>query len=84
MNFLVKNLLATFSLFVLGFSLLAPQAQASDLRALKLAKFLRDRGSVLQSEATTFVTAADKYQLDYRLLAAISGVESTFARNYCS
>ncbi|MBI2338600.1 glucosaminidase domain-containing protein [Candidatus Daviesbacteria bacterium] len=51
-----------------------------DNRAKILQEFLVSYNSPLASSAKTFVNAADTYQLDWRLLAAISGVESTFAR----
>ena len=53
-----------------------------DLRVVKMEKFLAKMNSPLDSEADAFVREADKNGLDYRLLASISGVESTFARNY--
>lgn len=55
---------------------------ASDVRALKLAKYFFKHESPLGYLAPEFVMIADKYGLDYRLLPAISGVESTFGRNY--
>ncbi|MCL4360193.1 hypothetical protein M1555_02975, partial [Patescibacteria group bacterium] len=33
------------------------------------------------AEAATFVAEADRYNIDWRLVAAISGVESTFGRH---
>lgn len=56
--------------------------QAYDLRAQKLEAFFEKYKSPLADEAYTFVAEADKNKLDYRLLPAIAGVESTFAKKY--
>lgn len=45
-----------------------------------LYNFLDKYNSPLKSQARTFVEQAERYNLDYRLLVAISGVESTFGR----
>lgn len=56
-------------------------AQANiDLRVNKLAKYLRKHNSPLTDYAHQFVYFADVYNLDYRLVPAISGVESTFGK----
>lgn len=64
-------------------ALLKPQAQdvmkGADNRVKILREFLQSYNSPLASSSETFVKTADTYQLDWRLLAAISGVESTFA-----
>lgn len=49
-----------------------------DNRARILEKFLLDRKSPLAPHANTFVEAADKYNLDWRLVASIAGLESSF------
>ena len=49
-----------------------------DDRANRLSKFLASRGSPLQSDAANLVVIADRYDLDWRLLPAITGVESTY------
>lgn len=54
----------------------------ADARALKLAAYLESKNSVLAPYAVDFVKSADKYGLDWRLLVAISGVESGFAKIY--
>ena len=51
-----------------------------DNRKERLEKFLSAQGSPLASEASNYVEIADKYDLDWRLLPAISGVESQFGR----
>ncbi|MCL4390403.1 MAG: hypothetical protein M1484_03110 [Patescibacteria group bacterium] len=47
-----------------------------------MAKFLSEHDSPLVYFANDFVQQADRYGLDYRLLVAISGVESTFGKQY--
>lgn len=49
-------------------------------RVVILYNFLDNYNSPLKNYALNFVEDADKYKLDYRLLAAISGVESTFGQ----
>lgn len=49
-------------------------------RAAVLYNFLEGYNSPLKNYSRNFVEDADKYNLDYRLLVAISGVESTFAK----
>lgn len=51
-----------------------------DVRAIKLSKFFESYNSPLSVYADKFIFYADKYNLDWRLVAAISGVESTFAK----
>lgn len=51
-----------------------------DLRVEKLKKFFRFYNSPLVAYAETMVKTADKYNLDWRLVPAITGVESTFGR----
>ncbi len=50
----------------------------NDARATALRQFLMDYNSPMYPYAEVFVTEADKYGLDWRLVAAISGVESAF------
>jgi hypothetical protein len=49
-----------------------------DNRAKILQGFLQEQNSPLAPFAGDFVRNADKYNLDWKLVAAISGVESTF------
>ena len=53
----------------------------SDPRTQKLAQFLTDHQSPLTDYAAYFVEKADQYQLDWKLVPAITGVESTFGKN---
>lgn len=49
-----------------------------DSRVEILRSFLRQYDSPLADNADSFIIQADKYNLDWKLLPAISGVESTF------
>ena len=63
-------------------TVLPPKVFAGDIRTAKIARFLASQDSPLVFSAPTFVAEADKHDLDYRLLVAISGVESTFGKHY--
>jgi len=51
-----------------------------DIRILKLQMFLEKLESPMASHAEILIANADKYDLDWRLVAAIAGVESTFGK----
>jgi Ca2+-binding RTX toxin-like protein len=51
-----------------------------DSRIKILNNFLKQNDSPLAPYAADFVAMADKYNLDWKLVAAISGVESTFGK----
>ncbi len=51
-----------------------------DQRALILKDYLARYDSPLENHAQDFVDAADKYSLDWKLVTAIAGVESTFGK----
>jgi hypothetical protein len=51
-----------------------------DARVEKLEAYLESHRSPLEAYASVFVEAADRYQLDWRLVPAITGVESTFGK----
>jgi len=51
-----------------------------DPRVRILTNYLKQYDSPLTPSAGEFVAMADKYNLDWRLVAAISGVESTFGK----
>lgn len=72
----------TLVICAVAFFFLSQPVLASDLRVFKVAKYLKNQDSPLVNFAPTFVAEADKNQLDYRLLVAISGVESTFGKFY--
>lgn len=52
----------------------------ADTRVEKLTEFLKAYGSPLAPYAQQFVDSADKYRLDWKLVPAITGVESTFGK----
>lgn len=52
----------------------------SDTRAKILKEYLNQHSSPLEENAKDFVRYADEFNLDWRLVAAISGVESTFGK----
>ena len=54
--------------------------KGSDSRVKILTSFLKEQDSPLAANAQDFVSYADKYNLDWRLVVAISGVESTFGK----
>lgn len=56
------------------------EAKKLDRKAEILAAYLQKHDSPLQYHAQDFIDAANKYNLDWRLVAAISGVESTFGK----
>lgn len=52
----------------------------ADQRTAQLADFFRRKGSPLVPYAQDFVNVADQYGLDYRILPAISGIETQFGK----
>lgn len=61
-------------------SLVVSERQA-DWRVAKLEAFLSSHGSPMTAQASVFVSEADRLNLDWRLVAAIAGVESTFGKH---
>ncbi len=57
------------------------EAKVMDERVLILQAYLRKYNSPLVNNANDFVEAADTYNLNWKLVAAISGVESTFGKH---
>jgi len=51
-----------------------------DQRAIILRDYFAKFNSPLQDHAMDFIDAADTYQLDWKLIPAITGVESTFGK----
>jgi hypothetical protein len=64
-----------------GQSIIA-DAKQQDPRVKVLRDYLKGKNSPLSENAQDFVEAADKYNMDWRLVAAISGLESSFGRAY--
>ncbi len=52
-----------------------------DPRAKVLANYFKKYNSPLENQAQDFIDASDKYGVDWKLVPAISGVESTFGKN---
>ena len=52
----------------------------ADIRVEKLQAFLANYNSPLTPYAQEFIAMADKYQIDWKLVPAITGVESTFGK----
>lgn len=57
------------------------QAKALDQRAVVLKDYLAKHKSPLEGHAQDFIDAADFYGVDWKLVPAISGVESTFGKH---
>lgn len=68
--------------FVSGSSALLARSEKSisrrDMRSTALANIFRKYNSPLVDEADAYVTLADKHGVDWKLLPAISGLESSF------
>ncbi|MGE5042079.1 MAG: hypothetical protein ACM3IJ_04200 [Candidatus Levyibacteriota bacterium] len=58
----------------------APIKKVKDNRVIALEVVLSKYNSPLADYAKTYVDTADKYGIDWKLLPAISGVESTFGK----
>jgi hypothetical protein len=58
----------------------ANQERLEDKRIVRLESFLVSKNSPLASYAREFVFSADRFGFDWRLLPAITGVESSFGR----
>ncbi len=54
--------------------------QVTDKRVATLENFLEKYDSPLAPYSEVFIATADKYNLDWRLIPAITGVESTFGK----
>ena len=59
----------------------AIEERTADNRVEQLKSYLERYNSPLADSAQTFVDYADRYRLDWRLIAAISGLESGFGKN---
>ncbi len=52
----------------------------ADIREITLRHFLNEHNSPLADYSDVFIKFADEYDLDWRLVPAITGVESTFGK----
>lgn len=59
---------------------LKEETQKQDQRKTKLKSFLRAQNSPLAVHSDKFIEEADKYGIDWRLLPAISGIESSYGK----
>lgn len=74
----IRNAFAQTSAGSSAVPAIIPPEQLEDRRVKLLKNYLETYNSPLAPYAKYFVTEADKNELDWRLLVAISGVESTF------
>ncbi|WKZ30021.1 MAG: hypothetical protein QY314_04435 [Candidatus Dojkabacteria bacterium] len=58
------------------------QSSLTDARIVAMRRFLLEQNSPLMPYSELIVTEADRYGLDWRIVVAISGVESRFCRIY--
>lgn len=58
-----------------------PVVAQKDKRVTILTQYLKERNSPMVSSAKTFVEAADTNDLDWKFVAAIAGLESTFGKH---
>lgn len=56
------------------------EVKKMDSRAVILQAYLEQHNSPLKYHSQDFIEAADKYNLDWKLVASIAGVESTFGK----
>jgi hypothetical protein len=70
-------------LFIIISILLVGAANAKDLRAVKLKRFLaRYPWSPLRGHEQEILYCADLFGIDYRLFVAVAGAESSYGKNY--
>ncbi len=62
-------------------ALLVNEPEVKDERVEKLTAFLKRHDSPITDWAEVFIREADIYTIDWRLVAAIAGVESTFGKH---
>jgi hypothetical protein len=58
-----------------------PVAFIQDLRVKKIETYISGRKAPLADYAEVFINTADRYGIDWRLVAAIAGVESNFGKH---
>jgi len=95
MKYLISAIIAVISLFIFavttsaGNYVVSSSAQIAkpaiysgvgDYRKQTLKKFLLSHNSPMAQHADDFIFYADKYDIDWRLVPAIAGVESTFGK----
>ena len=79
--FILTNVKGAYAMEVADSSASFKQSEGVfDYRVYTLRKYLRSHNSPLEIYAQDFVSSADTYSLDYRMVPAITGVESTFGK----
>lgn len=58
----------------------SPEETKKNKRVAALQKYLAKKNSPMQNNAEHFITTSQKYDLDWKLLPAIAGVESGFGK----
>lgn len=61
---------------------LANQSYTQKMRLVVLESYLKSQASPLAPYSADFIEVADEYGLDWRLLPAIAGVESSFGKRF--
>ena len=74
-----KNVFETDSAISLQDQFLA-SIQGQDAKSALVEKYLKENNSPMAGSAATFITAAKKYNLDWKLLPAIAFTESTLGK----
>ena len=75
-----KQVSADYSVVSNSANLRSNETKEFDYRELVLRNYLSNHNSPLTEYAGVFIAFADKYEIDWRLVPAISGVESTFGK----
>jgi len=88
MRILIIALLAVFLIVIIPKTAFAHvesamfinQSLITDQRVVALENFLNKYNSPLEPYAKEFIKAADYYEIDWRLIPSITGIESTFGK----
>lgn len=75
------NMLEATPVYAQSEQVIQIEAKPVDKRATVLKDYLAKHNSPLENSAQDFIDAADLYELDWRLVVSIAGVESTFGKN---
>lgn len=77
---ILTYILIVIALFIANAKSTRAQDAGFDYRVYKLKSYLESQKSPLADYAEDFVKYADIYEIDWRLVPAITGVESTFGK----
>ena len=75
------NTVRALSLMETGSQQMIVEAKPVDPRTIILKNYFAKYDSPLQNHAQDFINAADTYSVDWKLVPAIAGVESTFGKS---